>query len=95
MPESIDMSTQTECKREQHIPDKCIQLDHADVASTSTLLRWDKNTQTQKLFTSINKFLTEFQDGTVQKLENTFVNAVENLLGHKIKPQTYKIRLGS
>ena len=64
--ESRDMLPQTESKREQHISDKCIQLDHADGARTSTLLRWDKDTQTQESFTSINKFLTEFQDGTVK-----------------------------
>ena len=38
----------------------------------------DKDTQTTESFTSINKCLTEFQDGTVQKLENTFVNAIDN-----------------
>ena len=65
--------------------DKCIQLAHVDDARRSTTTRYDKDTQTQESFTAINKFLTEFQDGTVQKLEDNFVYRFTSLLRHLIK----------
>ena len=73
----IDIAAQTDCMIVQQMWDKCIQLDHGDDASRSNTMRYDKDTHTQESFTSINKFLTEFQDGIVQKLENNFVKSVD------------------
>ena len=60
--------------------DKCIQHDANsdakkgyDKPTTS-----DKDTQTPESFTAIKKCLTEFQDVTAQRLESSFVNAIDN-----------------
>lgn len=78
MTENRDMAAQTDNKSGQSMSDKCIPLEQVDEAKTSRTTHEDKDTQTPESFTSINKCLTEFQDGTVQRLENSFVNAVDN-----------------
>ena len=75
--ENRDVATQIESKTVWSMTDKAIQVDQEDEAKKSRTLA-DKDTQTPESFTSINKCLTEFQDVTVQKLENSFVSAVDN-----------------
>ena len=60
-----DITAQTDCMIVQQMWDKCIQLVHADDARKLTTMRYDKDTQTQESFTSNNKFLNDFQGGTV------------------------------
>lgn len=68
-----DNSNQTESRS---MKDKSTQLDQENCKKTS--LCTDKETQTLESLTTISKCLTEFQDGTIQRLESSFVNAVDN-----------------
>ena len=66
--------TQSE-ERLPHMSDKFIQHGvNSDIKATTT----KRETQTPESFTSIDKCLTNFQDITVQRLESSFVNAVDN-----------------
>ena len=73
-----DGIAQTDNKPTQNMKDKCIQLDPVDETTKFSTKFEDKDTQTPESFTSVNKCLIEFQDGTVQRLENIFVNAIDN-----------------
>ena len=72
--EKVNNYTQSEEGLPQ-MSDKCIQHGvNSDVKATTT----ERETQTPESFTSIDKCLTNFQDITVQRLESSFVNAVDN-----------------
>ena len=85
--EHRDNSIQTELRSTK---DKGILLEPENRKKTPVLQSKDKETQTPNSFTSINKCLTEFQDGTIQRLENSFVNAVDNFA--KVHNKTADLR---
>ena len=76
--ERRDGIAQTDNKPTQSMKDKCIQLDPVEATMKFSTTFEDKDTQTPESFTSINKCLIDFQDGKVQRLENSFVNAIDN-----------------
>ena len=76
--ERRDGIAQTDNKPTQSMKDKCIQLDQVETTMKLSTPFEDRDTQTPESFTSINKCLIEFQDGTGQRLENSFVNAIDN-----------------
>ena len=78
MIERRDGIAQTDNKPMQSMKDKCIPLDPIDATMKLSATFEDKDIQTPESFTSINKCLIEFQDCTVQRLEDSFLNTLDN-----------------
>ena len=79
--EHVDSCIQTDKPSDgKQMSDKCIQHESDSDGKTKKgkSATTDRETQTPESFTSIDKCLTDFQDVTVQRLESSFINAIDN-----------------